>query len=273
MLAPFDLAIVRTTATFDSRLVSEHHVDAMCASLASPIEEWLTAQRFYEPQEELVAASAVRWFYDAYLGSVFRKSAGGSGFNNLLWLYIIARSYRPSVIVDSGTFTGASAWALRLGAPEARLLSFDIDLSRLKSRVDGVEYIEKDWAQFDFSGVDLTRSLAYFDDHVDQAKRLIESQERGVSIALFDDDYTVYNFAEMAHGGFSLPKVEFVTDASLRGQTSIQYIEQGKDREWKIDSDYLDRAARTIERIERLPNTSEIAGHSQLPYRIVSIAK
>jgi len=270
-LAPFGLVLTKTSSIFDSRLNDPQQLERMFAALAAPWHDWLENQTLYAADQTIDVTSSISEFYAAYVASPCRTAAGGSGFNNLLSLFLVARTFRPTLIIDSGTFTGWSAWALRMGAPGVRILSFDIDMSRLQARLPDVDYVEQDWAEFSLENVDVTRALVYFDDHVDQAKRLIEAHQRGIPLALFDDDYSVFQFPEMAHGGFSLPKVEFVTDPGLREVAAIEFIERGKNVRWPVDVAYLDRAAATIRQADRLPDTSGIAGYTQLPYRIVAL--
>ena len=174
--------------------------------------------------------------------------------------------------MDSGSFTGASAWAMGLAAPDARILSFDIDLGRVLKRAPNARYIERDWMKERIELAPGERAMAYFDDHVDQAQRLLESREIGIDLAIFDDDFSVSNFASFAHGGFALPKVEFVLDDNLRTLKDLRWTEKGKPFAWPVDVAYLDRARATIAATDRLPDTSRISGIEQLPYRVVKMA-
>ena len=45
-------------------------------------------------------------FYHEYLASPFRLQFTASRFNNLLWLYLLSRALRPTIIIDSGTYRG-----------------------------------------------------------------------------------------------------------------------------------------------------------------------
>ena len=126
---------------------------------------------------------------------------------------------QPDLVIDSGTFRGASAWAF--SATGAKVHSFDIDLSRLARTSDHVTYSQRDWTQFDWKDFDFSRTLIYFDDHLDQVRRLIEAAQRGIPLAIFDDDLPVTSVAPMAHGGAALPKIEFVLDDGLRAWRKI----------------------------------------------------
>jgi hypothetical protein len=112
-------------------------------------------------------SDAIQTFHAQYMASPYRANNNGSRFNNLLWLFILAKVYQPTAIIDSGTFTGASAWALSLGAPAIPVHSFDLDMSRLASRLPAITYHQNDWTEFDLSKIDVTGAMVYFDDHVD----------------------------------------------------------------------------------------------------------
>lgn len=267
LLGKLGLELSPVGRDFDARLESPWARERMFRRLAEAFDGWLSGQRLFEA-ERFDLAAGIASFYDEYLHSPFRGRGGGSRFNNLLWLYVIARSYRPTVIVDSGSYFGASAWALRAGSA-APLYSFDIDLSRLKRRVDAT-YVEADWSTFRFTE-DVSRGLCYFDDHVDQARRLLEANAAGFGLALFDDDFPVTGCIEMAHGGFAFPKVEFVLDDELSDQASLDWSVHGRRHSWPIDGAYLQRARAAIAATERLPNTSVITGIHQTPYRVVRL--
>lgn len=272
LLAPLNLTIQPKSTIFGHRIIGEQQLDRMFRSLAERSSPWLESQTLFPVRRNLDIRAEIESFYEAYLTSGFRDPIGGSGFNNLLWIYLITAAYAPAVAIDSGTFKGASAWTMKLAAPDAAILSFDIDLTQLTARAPDVIYLEQDWASFDWSGYDLSESLAYFDDHVDQAKRLLEAKARGIPLCLFDDDMNVFNFPGMAHGGFSIPKVEFVMDDALRQEKDVRWLEGKREHVWEVDVDYLDAAKATIAAADRPPSTSNICGVQQFPCKVVKMA-
>lgn len=270
VLAHANLTLRPTDIALSSRVISPAVLDRIFNDLSTAINDWIKSQVFFQVNNT-ISSDDIEFFYNNYLESSYREQRGGSGLNNLMWLFALSRASEPSLIIDSGTYKGGSAWALHLGSPTSPILSFDIDLSQLVRRESQVEYIQGDWSRHDFSHYDLSTALAYFDDHTDQAARLIESSERDIPLALFDDDFSVHYFATLAHGGMALPKVEFVTDPALRAIDTLEWIENGKTYSWKVDKDYLDRAMTVIERADRLPELPMISGLHQLPYRIVRL--
>jgi hypothetical protein len=271
LLARVGLQLVRADWDFESRLVGPRWEGALFESLSSQISIWLGSQTTIPDLRHFDVEAEVRGFYHDWIRGPFRQPFGGSRFNNALWLDIIAKAYSPEVIIDSGTFQGASAWALSRGAPDAQVLSFDINLSNLLWRSEKVEFREQDWTAMSLA-LSHRRNLAYFDDHVDQARRLLEAANLGVSVAIFDDDFSVTSFASMAHDGASLPKVEFVLDETLADGEELTWIARSKLQRWRVDRAYLDLAKKTIKATERLPNLSMITGIWQTPYRICTMA-
>jgi hypothetical protein len=271
ILGRANLSLTRRELDFEDRLQSPKHLQAMFRALAAALDTWLVSQTVFSTASKFDLTDEIRGFYDDYLQAPFRDLSGGSRFNNLLCLNLIAKWIQPLLIVDSGTYTGASAWALSRGAPGAAVFSFDIDLSHLRLRAPGVTYIESNWTDFDFSNHNVRNGLCYFDDHVDQAKRLIEASDLNFGLAIFDDDFTIGAFPAMARDAGVLPKIEFVLDDSLQDGEELVWICRGVRRVWRVDRGYLDRARATVLRTGRMPNTSLLTGIHQTPYRIVAL--
>jgi hypothetical protein len=103
------------------------------------------------------------------------------------WVWYMVRKLRPKVIIESGTYEGYSLWFLHKAAPpNAKIFSFDPAV-RPSYNIPGVQYVEKDWMEFDeFPD---GRKFVFFDDHQDHDMRMEQSIERGVTDALFHDNY------------------------------------------------------------------------------------
>lgn len=262
------LQVVKPCLDFDSRPTG-HAEQRMVNALAAAFDAWREQTTIWPLARDADTEAAVARFYADYLESPFRDQGGGSRFNNLLWLHLIARASRPSVIVDSGTYRGASAWAFATALPGCPIYSFDVDLSSLARRVAGVTYVEQDWALHDLGGHDLANSLAYFDDHIDQGRRLREAADRGIARLVFDDDFPVTSFALMAHDGAALPKIAFILDEALDGIDAVTWIHRSREHRWPVDQTLMRGLRARIAAAERLPNTSLITGIHQTPYRLV----
>lgn len=266
------LKIERLNEDFSIFPIDEFSQQRMFNELAESYDNWFERQTILQSVVTFDTLIEVKNFFEAWKKSPFKKQTGSSRFNNLLWLFLISKRYAPKIIIDSGTFEGASAWALKLGCPDAEILSFDIDLSQLKLKAAGVSYFEADWASTARQWNNNDRVLVYFDDHVDQAKRLLEAQHFGCSLVIFDDDYPLTSYFNMAPSPSVLPKVEFVLDPSLQdGQVLKWGSASGAVQQWVVNTEYLKKARDCIEATERLPFTGLITGIHQTPYRLVRI--
>lgn len=269
ILSKFNLELRISARDFDARLDQPFQLRRIFAALAKISDEWLSRQRFFPVRGSFDTVEVLARFYDAFLASPFRRNDGGSRFNNLAWLHLIAKAMQPSFVIDSGTFRGASAWAFSTAG--AKVCTFDIDLSRLARRAENVVYSKSDWTAFDWGTTDFSNTLIYFDDHLDQVRRLIEAAQHGIPVAVFDDDFPVTSFAPMAHAGHALPKIEFALDDELKDWRELSWIDRGQHHIFPIDRSYLDQARSLIAATERLPDTSPVTGIQQTPYRIVRV--
>ncbi len=240
-------------------------------ALGAEYDRWISSQNLFEVEEKFDPVAGAEYFFCEWYKTPFREQQGGSRFNNLLWLFFISKSYGPAIIVDSGTYFGASAWALSKGNPKAEVYSFDVDLSQMKLRSPTVKYIQADWTEAPSLPPLKGRFLAYFDDHVDQIKRLIEASERHCNLAVFDDDYPLTSFYAMAPSPSVLPKLEFALDDDLQDGQVLEWIYKNRKHRWVVDRKYLECGISKIAATERLPNTSLVTGIHQTPYRVIAL--
>lgn len=267
ILATLGLALTRREQDFDCRPTDPATLDLLFRALATSYDEWVSQQNLFDAEPTQTRA-IIENFYHRWLKSPFRGKNGGSRFNNLLWLHLIAHSFKPEIVIDSGTFEGASAWSFATALPSGTVHSYDIDLSQLKLRMSSARYIQADWISEELPIKD-KRVLCYFDDHVDQVQRLLEAAHRGCSLLIFDDDFPVTSFFQMAPSPSVLPKIEFVLDANLQDGQELAWSHQSKSLHFQIDKARLDEARTCIDRTARLPFTGLITGIHQTPYRLI----
>jgi hypothetical protein len=262
------LQVVKQSLDFDARPTG-YALDQMIRSLADEFDGWCKSTQTWQVSPIPESRRVIERFYEQYLASPFRTQGGGSRFNNLLWLHLLAKASTPSLIIDSGTFRGASAWAFATALPDCPVVSFDISLSHLVHRSHGVTYAERDWVGYDFGNHDVGAALCYFDDHVDQGARLVQAVDRGIRRLIFDDDFPVTSFATMAHDGRALPKIAFLLDDGLTDIPELTWLAEGRPRRWPVNAAEIIAMRSRIAATEQLPNTSLITGIHQTPYRIV----
>lgn len=266
-LYPFGLQLALHEKDFDDRLLSQPHIDLMLRRTSEEIELWL--QHCILPVKSFPLSGLVHSFYEDYLNSRYRMPIGGGRFNSLLWLHVLSHALKPSVIVDSGTYLGASAWALsRKNA--SRVLSFDIQRWPLASEVPIVDYHLKDWAEHDLSSFATENGLCFFDDHVDQIRRVLEAHARGFRWLIFDDCAPFTNIPLRCKDATPLPKLDFIYDDDLQDGKEIVWARRGRQQRYKVDRAYLDKAKVVIAKMQTLPDLEPFTGaRSQTPYKLV----
>lgn len=190
---------------------------------------------------------------------------GGNGFNGALQIYAFARALRPATIVESGVFRGLTTWVLRQAAPEAAIYCFDPVLTRLHYRDPQAAYSTADWSRFDFRGVDFTKLLAFFDDHVSQARRILEARERGIRHLLFDDDVAAHRVH--SHGGPAFPTVGMILDGV---DQPVRWLRNGRELRYEPDPAFASSVRAAIATAHAFDDLHRVTGYS--PTRLCYVA-
>lgn len=206
------------------------------------------------------AVEAVEAFFDLYDRRPVKDNTGGSRFNDSLWIYVVARVFEPRVIVESGVFQGHSMWLLRQACPDAEIHGFDLDLDQLVYRDPAAVLHQADWSDLPFRVVDGRHALAFFDDHVDHARRIREAHDRGFRTLLLDDNFPAYNL--YATGVPPVPSLAMVMDPALPLDQEIQWLRNGKVRSATIDGAAVHQARSLVERHYLLPDLAAVTRYN-----------
>jgi hypothetical protein len=137
----------------------------------------------------------------------------------LLWC--ITRMIDPALVVESGTFRGFTTWVLRQAAPQARQYAFDISFAERQRLEDGVSYHEHDWMGLPLECPAQTPALIFFDDHVDQWRRIREAAARGFRYLLFDD--SLPSTALHNDGWAAYPTVDMLFETDIADSEEIRW--------------------------------------------------
>jgi len=164
--------------------------------------------------DEKDADQIVRDFFDEFMPSHVALNLppqGSTSVGGLLSVYFVARKLLPSVIIESGVFVGASLHALRCAAPNAKISAFDVNLGPLKYRDETITYTESDCSEsesFDGAG-----GLGFFDDHINNAIRVLQARNMGLKYLLFDDSPRMGEITQYRFPG--VPTIPMIMDESL----------------------------------------------------------
>ncbi len=170
----------------------------------------------FDPSRLSETSSILRAFHDEFVTLTPEddfKIPGSTSAQGMMPLWLAARLIAPDVLVESGVFVGSSLRMFRHALPEARIFAYDITFGPLKYRDESIDYRECDWIE-NLPQIDSQRpTLAFFDDHVDAARRLDEAISCGVDWVLFDDNPHVGHLGWYRYP--SLPSVPMIVDESF----------------------------------------------------------
>jgi hypothetical protein len=217
------------------------------------------------PDEDVRALAETFWHLIP--SAPVRQRRGGSGFNGALQLYVAMRVLKPAFVIESGVFRGLTTWIIRQACPKARIFCHDPDLSQLQYRDPQARYSREDWSSADWSMLDPVASVAFFDDHVSQARRVVEARDRGLTRLLFDDDVPAHRIH--SHGGPAHPTIAMITalDASPE---PIRWTRNGRPFEQPAGDALARQAAGLIARSHPFDDLHRATGYS--PARLTYVA-
>ncbi|MFB1501479.1 MULTISPECIES: hypothetical protein [unclassified Thiocapsa] len=184
-------------------------------------------------------------------------SPGSTSIPGLLLLYTVCRVIKPELIVESGVWIGSSLYTLRKACPNARIVGFDLDLSRLAFTDDSIELFEDEWSNCKLA-IAGENNLCYFDDHINNCKRLKEASERGFRYAIFDDAPDVGNIHHYRYPG--VPTVPMFWNNRLEPGDRIIWQQENSKRiiqyEHNQENEHgLDRnVIQAVHRFPEIPN-------------------
>ena len=255
--------LVPAAPDWSHRPTSAHEVATLLGSAADILERDLAAAGL-ELDGDL--REQVQAFWALIPTAPVRQRRGGSGFNGALQLYVAMRALKPDFVVESGVFRGLTTWVIRQARPQAEIFCHDPDLSGLQYRDVRARYSTADWSTADWSRLDPARTVAFFDDHVAQGRRVVEAQARGVTRLLFDDDAAGHRIH--AHGGPAHPTIAMITGPE-RSPEPIRWIRNGRLFEQAADDALVDQAAGLIARSHAFDDLHRATGYS--PARLTSV--
>ena len=209
----------------------------------------------------------VEKFMTLYSSRPLTENTGGSGFHNAFWLWLFVRSLNPNLIVESGVWKGHTTWLLEQACPKAKIVGFDINLSRLEYSGGNAEFYEHDWSEYRFPNVDPERSFVFFDCHVNHAKRIHEARDRGFRHLIFDDNPPAHKL--YAYGLPGIPTVNMIWNGLVVQSNTIVWKWQGKEISYQVDPEEMAKARAIMKKHEMFPDVGGITrygGFSFLTY-------
>jgi hypothetical protein len=186
-------------------------------------------------------------FFQQYLPSIpdaLKNQLGATGDSGLLPLYLCARAIEPDLLVESGVYIGASLHMFSNALEKLSIYAFDVNLGNLQFKPDNVELNEMDWSE----SMNLptgANALAFFDDHINCAKRILECRERRFRWAIFDDSPTLGHLIGYRYP--AVPSVPMILDEDLPDGCIFEWHHQATNTRLRYTHNLdLCRRARTV---------------------------
>ena len=247
----------------------------MQTELAETVYRFLVSEPIgHEPPREEDVRRLVEDFFELYPARPVLDNAGGSRFHACFWLYLMARRLDPRLIVESGTWKGQTAWLFRQACPAAAVHCFDPNLTRLVYRDRSIQYHERDWAGWEFESVDPEKSLCFFDDHIDQSKRIREAGAKGFRRLLFDDAPPAHKVYSFGYPG--LPTVGMLMDPRVEDGEVFEWTWRGEHHRWVFSEADAAPARSLISRYALFPDVAgptRYGGQAFLSYVLLRAAE
>jgi hypothetical protein len=157
------------------------------------------------------------------------------------WLFMVARALQPKILVESGTYAGSSLFTLRHAAPLAKMFAFDLDFSPLLTRLQGVDYRQHDWGT-DSVRAESPTDLCYFNDHINNCKRVRQCYERGFKHLVLDDSPDLGEIHKYRYP--AVPTISMIENKKCQDGDAIEWNWFGKDQQMRLR--YVFRVADTF---------------------------
>ena len=176
------------------------------------------------PDAQVIAG----WFdelldYIKTIPEPLRVQLGSTHDLGLLPLFLVAKTLDPKTIIESGVFVGSSLRMFEMTTNATDIIGFDVDFRNLKTEFSKAELIESDWfIRKDFPNPG--EALAFFDDHIDCAKRILQCRERGIRWVMFDDSPDVGQLSKYRYP--AIPSVPLILADGLPDPCTFEWYHE-----------------------------------------------
>lgn len=213
---------------------------------------------FLRSDDELEAS--IREYFNVFRKCPVHQSTGGSGFNAGLVIFVAARLLGPELIIESGTFKGFSSWVLRQACPDAEMHCFDISFAELAYRDPHIKYHEHDWRVGERIVPGNRLSICFFDDHVNQGKRILEAHELGFKVLIFDDNLP----AHLLHrdGTPPVPTLDMLLKDKLEDGERLEWVSAHAPWRYTHDASFAREVGERIEYSSHAPDLYDDTGYA-----------
>ena len=139
-------------------------------------------------REEMIGC--LEEFSKLYQNRPIKDNQGGQLATQLFYSWFVAKKLKPRVIIESGVYKGQGTWAFEQASPESQLICLDpYPQYEQGYKSEKAMYIHHDFTQVDWSPVNKSETLCFFDDHQNSLSRLMTVAQLGFTRVMFEDNY------------------------------------------------------------------------------------
>jgi len=144
---------------------------------------------------EINLYNEIKEFYELYKDRPIKDNFGGMLSPHLFNTWYALKTLKPKLVIESGVWKGLGTWVIRKAVPDSKVISIDIDFSRLAYKDQNVTYLDKDIKIYDWNKIFLDNNvkneevLVFLDDHQDFLERLSYLDSLGIKHILYEDNY------------------------------------------------------------------------------------
>lgn len=174
-----------------------------------------------DPFDRDAMRASVPRFLELYASRPIRDNPFGMALNHSWATWYLLDQLRPALVVESGVWQGHSTWLIERTLPDARILSFDIDLSNRRYISSHATYAECDLSAYDWSHLEKSSALVFLDDHQNAYERLQLMGWLGFDRIIFEDNHPpgfgdFYTLQHMRAGAGYPPARELMAQSRAR---------------------------------------------------------
>lgn len=238
--------IVKTSAKLRKKLLTQ---------VCDCIEHYFTQEIGLTIQSDL--EKDIIEFYQLLKNNPSREVVKGAAVDGLnIWLHCITRQIRPATIVESGVGFGRSLYTLRHAVDSAEFHAFDVSFSWLPYRDKTISYYEHDWSESDLKCKGI--GFCFFDDHINNGRRIREAYERGFTHLIFDQCTSVGMVYLYRYPG--LPSAVMIGERTLHDGDELEWVWEDEKITYRFESEHTCNAEELIDIVKPIPNLEKWTG-------------
>jgi len=134
---------------------------------------------------------SLKAFSDVYAKRSNKNNIGGMKSPHMFPTWFLTKFINPKVIIESGVFKGCGTWLFDQAAPNAKKICIEPLTNIIQYKSDMAEYTTIDFTINDWSDLDKSETLLFFDDHQNEIERIKIAYNLGFKHIVCEDNYPV----------------------------------------------------------------------------------